>query len=71
MNRGQRNNEIIEGGDMKHIQVITEKQYIKAWLKLLTEAVEKPRQINTNLFGTADEKNMNEYKILNLTFMEQ
>ena len=71
MNRGQRNNEIIEGGDMKHIQVITEKQYIKAWLKLLTEAAEKPRQINTNFFGTADEKNMNEYKILDLTFMEQ
>ena len=42
MNRGQRDNEIIEGGDMKHIQVITEKQYIKAWLKLLTEAAEKP-----------------------------
>ena len=48
MNRGQRNNEIIEDGDMKPIQVITEKQYIKAWLKLLTEAAEKPRQINTN-----------------------
>ena len=55
MNRGQRNNEIIEGGDMKHIQVITEKQYIKAWLKLLTEAAQKPRQINTSFFGTADE----------------
>ena len=71
MSRRQRDNEIIEGGDMKHIQVITEKQYIKAWLKLLTEAAEKPRQINTNLFGTADENNMNEYKILDLTFMEQ
>ena len=71
MNRGQRNNEIIEGGDMKHIQVITEKQYIKAWLKLLTEAAQNPRQINTNFFGTADENNMNEYKILDLTFMEQ
>ena len=55
MNRGQRNNEIIEGGDMKHIQVITEKQYIKAWLKLLTEAAQKPRRINTNFFGTTDE----------------
>ena len=55
MNRGQRNNEIIEGGDMKHIQVITEKQYTKAWLKLLTEAAQKPRQINTDFFGTADE----------------
>ena len=54
---------------MKHIQVITEKQYIKAWLKLLTEAAQKPRQINTNLFGTADENNMNEYKILDLTFI--
>jgi len=55
MNREQRDNEIIEGGDMKHIQVITEKQYIKAWLKLLTEAAQKPRQMNTNFFGTADE----------------
>ena len=55
MSRRQGNNEIIEGGDMKHIQVITEKQYIKAWLKLLTEAAQKPRQIDTNLFGTADE----------------
>ena len=43
MNNEQRNNEIIEDGDMKNIQVITEKQYIKAWLKLLTEVAQKPR----------------------------
>ena len=56
---------------MKNIPVITEKQYIRAWLKLLTEVTQKPMQIDTDFFGTADENNVNNGKIFDLTCMEQ
>ena len=52
---------------MKHIQEITEKQYIRAWLKLLTEVAQASRQRDTNSFDTADENNVKKQKIFDLT----
>ena len=56
---------------MKHIQEITEKQYIRAWLKLLTEVAQTHRKVDTDFFDTADERNMTAGEISDITCTEQ
>lgn len=41
---------------MKYNQAITEKQYVKAWMKLLTQVAQSPRQIDEYFFGTVEER---------------
>lgn len=45
---------------MKQTQAITEKQYVKAWLKLLTEVAQVPRRsikvVDEYFFGTIEER---------------
>lgn len=36
---------------MKRTQAVSEKQYVKAWLKLLTEVANAPRQVDEYFFG--------------------
>ena len=41
---------------MKYNQAITEKQYVKAWMKLLTQVAQSPRQIDEYFFGNKEER---------------